>query len=128
MAGAMAAVAVLTAAGFHLGVLLACVGVFLACISVPFARVGGNAVLAMRIAIARQHCQRLQRNQRRRQINQRSGCKPCHVKYEQFAAPQKNHRDHVHRPLSAVTTPNLKRKCEQSRRLHLPRRMASCQA
>ncbi len=56
MAGATAAVGALTAAGFHIGVLFACVGVPFACIGVLLACVGGIAVLAMRIAIARQHC------------------------------------------------------------------------
>ncbi len=55
MAGAMAAVGALTAAGFHLGVFFACVGVPFACIGLLFARVGGIAVLAPRIAIALQH-------------------------------------------------------------------------
>ena len=55
MAGATTAVGAVTATGFHLGVLLAGIGVAFACIGVLIAGVGANAVLAMRITIARQH-------------------------------------------------------------------------
>jgi len=80
-------------------------------VRLSLSRTGIGAVPVMRVAFARHGRQRLQRKKRRREIDQRFGCKTGHAKYEQPTAQLKDSvGKRTHRPLSAVTVPDLKRK------------------